>query len=225
MTPYGRIADVGSDQRRSNRDTTSTWEVWGNRSTSWHDDEVVAGLGEEPGVAAERGRVAAHQHDPAGVRWRRPGRPPWRRARCAAGRRRRRRRGAAPQWSTSARTIASVQAGEVHPGVGRRRRRLLDQRHRSVGRRACGRTARRRRRGRPGGPPAGRAPAIAPRTASTSASAPSGRAWKNERAEIRQRWPASSSWNHARRPADSSAAETTRTPSGTLDRSPARRRR
>ena len=142
-------------QRRSNRDTTSTWEVCGNRSTSWHDDEVVAGLAEEPGVAAEGSRVAADEHDPGGVRWRRP----WPTA--LAPRPGARRVGdddvgvgGAPVVDVGAHD-AGVEPGEVHPGVGRRRRRLLDERHRSVAPRACRRTGRRRRRGRRGGPSGG----------------------------------------------------------------------
>jgi hypothetical protein len=51
------------------------------------------------------------------------------------------------------------------------------------------------------------------RTAATSASAPSGRAWKNDPADTRSVTPSTTSWIHARLPARSSSAPMTRTSS------------
>ena len=164
--------------------------------------EVVARLGEEPGVAAEGGRVAADEHHPARRRWRRPCRRPWRRGRCGAGRRRRRRPGAGPSGRRRRARSGRRASARFTRASATDDASTLDERSpvRPLAERA-GEEARRRRRGRRGGRPAASAVGAPPRTASTSASAPSGRAWKNERAEIRQRRPASSSWNQARRPA------------------------
>ena len=96
---------------------------------------AVAGLGEEPGVAAERGRVAADEHDAVRRGWRRPPATPVRPRPVRGGSATTTSaRGRAASWSTSARTTRAPASAEVVPGVGHRRAVALDQR-RPAGRR------------------------------------------------------------------------------------------
>ena len=148
---------------------------------------LVARGAEQTGVAAEGGRIAATRGPRRRARWRRPRRrPPWPRPVRAGS--------ATTTSADDGRHDASgrpdrtdVQAGQVHlrrrrpPGGAARPRRPW----RSAPTRP-GEQARRRCRGRPSCGRRGRARRPACRTASTSASAPSGRVWKNDVAEMRQ---------------------------------------
>ncbi len=185
-------------QPASKRDTTSTCGVCGKASTTVDRHVAVAGAGQQARVASEGAGVAAHEHQ--------------------AGRPGGAHRPHATTGEAGPRRVGHHHVAAAGPATGPRR----CARH---GRRGRAGSRERRPPRTPRPPPARRAardrrwPANSPTppyrsarwvpctsptaaaTVATSASAASGPAWKNDRAETRRRTPATSSCNQARLPA------------------------
>ena len=163
---------------------------------------------EQAGVTAEGGGVAGHEHQVAGAAGGENGhsatsQPGFGRVRHHHGG-----RGRTPALHVEAQHLGR---GQVDPGVGGRRGRALQDRDRPV---VAGRRPEQAHAPIGIDEGAGASPATAALTTSTRASAPRGLAWKNERAETRNRFPAISSNIQARCPASSSSSPTTSTDGG-----------